>query len=85
MTTRNFFFFLLTKIDDTNGLGYIGDTFGDPNMIHQQMPLSAVPSSLASSSNQDNSGMSSNIGANPRISTVDEEEYLEDLLNMDPV
>ncbi|KAI7821687.1 HSF-type DNA-binding-domain-containing protein [Gamsiella multidivaricata] len=41
--------------------------------------LSAVPPSLTAPT------QSPSVGANPRISTVDEEEYLEDLLDMDPV
>jgi hypothetical protein len=46
--------------------------------------LSAVPVSSSTLTNTLSVPYSS-VGANPRISTVDEEEYLEDLLDMDPV
>ncbi|KAF9204336.1 stress-responsive transcription factor hsf1 [Haplosporangium sp. Z 27] len=60
---------------DPNSLGDLGDIYNDYSNSAVPTSTSAVPST---------SPTSNSVGANPRISTVGE-DYLEDLLNLDPV
>ncbi|KAF9951303.1 stress-responsive transcription factor hsf1 [Mortierella alpina] len=77
---------------DANGYGDLGnsyqdvmagtDNINDSNYLTASSSASAVPATSAAS-NHTNTATS--VGPNPRITTVDEEEYLEDLLDLDTV
>ncbi|KAF9914968.1 hypothetical protein BGZ65_000957 [Modicella reniformis] len=79
---------------DSSGFGSLDHayqgTFGNdvPTKAIASASLSAVPSSLTVATttmlNTNIQNSSSSVGANPRISTVGEDD-LEDLLDMDPV
>ncbi|KAF9109573.1 stress-responsive transcription factor hsf1 [Mortierella sp. AM989] len=61
------------------------DQYGDlGNIYHNYSTNSAVPISSSTVPTSSTLSSSSAIGSNPRISTVDE-DYLEDLLDLDPV
>ncbi|KAG0256384.1 stress-responsive transcription factor hsf1 [Mortierella polycephala] len=72
---------------------YDSTGYGDPGTMYTMdgtsnnnyMGITGTTALSPSPSNTGNtSSNSTSVGANPRISTVDEEEYLEDLLNLDP-
>ncbi|KAF9943424.1 stress-responsive transcription factor hsf1 [Mortierella alpina] len=77
---------------DTNGYGDLGnsyqgvmagtDSLNDNNYLTASSSSSAVPPTSTASSR---SNSATSVGPNPRITTVDEEEYLEDLLDLDTV
>ncbi|KAF9949864.1 stress-responsive transcription factor hsf1 [Mortierella alpina] len=77
---------------DSNGYGDLGNSYQDvmtgtdslngSNYLTASSSASAVPSTSPTSSH---SNSATSVGPNPRITTVDEEEYLEDLLDLDTV
>ncbi|KAF9187480.1 stress-responsive transcription factor hsf1 [Haplosporangium sp. Z 767] len=75
----------LTDSYDSTGYGDPGTTYTMDDNNNNYMGITGTTVLPPSSSNTGNTGSNStSVGANPRISTVDEEEYLEDLLNLDP-
>jgi len=82
----------LANAYDANGYGDLGNSYQDvttgsdslngSSYLTTSSSASAVPSTSTTSSH---SNSATSVGPNPRITTVDEEEYLEDLLDLDTV